>query len=128
MGEYDALKILFQLQMPQRGAAVGGHAAGDHRHPPPLRFALAQVCPDAGLNGDMLIEISGQLHPLRDDFVDGLAEMAVRLCEHRCFGHNGMGYALVIGVGIRQPPPGQKLPVYILPDAVGLDQRAVHVE
>ena len=43
-------------------------------------------------------------------------------------GKDGMGYALVIGVGVRNAPPGQKCPVHVFPDAVGVDQRPVHVK
>ena len=76
----------------------------------------------------MGIGVPGHLHPLGNDLLAGLREAAVLLGELGGQGKDGMGYALVIGVGVRNAPPGQKFPVHVFPDAVGVDQRPVHVK
>ena len=43
-------------------------------------------------------------------------------------GQNGVGHALVIGVGVWQAPAGQKGPVHLFPHAVGVDQGSVQIK
>ena len=54
--------------------------------------------------------------------------MAELLGELGRQGKDGMGHALIVGVGIGKAPPGQKRPVNILPDAVGVDEGAVQIK
>ena len=54
--------------------------------------------------------------------------MAVRLGELGRQGQDRMGHALIVGVGVGQTPAGQEFPVHVLPHAVGVDQRSVHIK
>ena len=54
--------------------------------------------------------------------------MAELLCEFSGQREDGVGHSFVISVGVGQAPFGEKLPVHILPHAVGVDQRAVHIK
>ena len=54
--------------------------------------------------------------------------MAELLGEFGRQGENGVGHPFIIGPGIGQAPPGQKRPVHVLPDIVGVDEGAVHIK
>ena len=54
--------------------------------------------------------------------------MAVLLGEDGGLGEHGVGHALVVFPGVGQTPLGEKRGVHITPDAVGVDEGAVHVK
>ena len=123
MGEGDALKVSHQVQPGQGGPAVLRHAGGHNRHPLALRPALFQIGPDAGLHGHVGVGVLRHRHPLGDDVLAGLLQAAELLREFRRQGQDSVGHPLVVRMGVGKAPPGQKFPVHVLPDAVGVDQR-----
>ncbi len=72
--------------------------------------------------------VPGELHPLGDDLLTGFAQAAEVLGELSRQGQDGVSHALIIGVGVGKAPPGQKFPVHLFPDAVGVDEGAVQIK
>lgn len=54
--------------------------------------------------------------------------MAKVLGELSRQGKDGVRNTLVIGVGVRQPPPSQKGSIHIFPNAIGVDERPIHIK
>lgn len=115
--------------MPQRRAAVRRDARGQHDHALPRRAAAVEIRLHAGLNRHARsICIARHLHPLGHELLRALAQMAVFLRKLRRQWEDRVRNALVIRPRIRKASLFQKRDVHILPDAVRVDQRSIHVK
>ena len=76
----------------------------------------------------MGVGVLGQLHPLRHDVFLAVGQITELLGELSRQGENGVGHPLVIGFCVGQTSPGQKFPVHVLPDIVGINEGAVHIK
>ena len=128
LGEGDPLEEGEQPQVGEGRPAVLRYTGGDDGHPDALVLALTEVVPDTELHGDVGVKPLGQVHPLRHDGLLTLGEMAEFLGELGRQGEDGVGHALVVLLGVGQAPAGQEGAVHVLPDAVGVDEGAVHIE